>query len=70
MEEVAFLKVEAQFKLAEQSLPSLQKDRYSAVIEFYTELVDNYPQSPFLKEAEKYYSQSITKVNQYKTNNS
>lgn len=70
MEEVAFLKVEAQFKLATQSLPSLQKDRYSTVIEFYTELIDNYPQSQFLKEAEKYYSESITKVNQYKTDNS
>ncbi|MBX2940744.1 MAG: outer membrane protein assembly factor BamD [Cyclobacteriaceae bacterium] len=70
LEEVAFLKVEAQYRLATQSLPSLQKERYSTVIEFYTELIDNYPQSQFLKEAEKYYSESITKVNQYKINNS
>lgn len=70
LEEVAFLKVEAQFKLATQSLPSLQKERYTTVIEFYTELIDNYPQSQFLREAEKYYSESITKVNQYKTDNS
>lgn len=70
LEEVAFLKVEAQFKLATQSLPSLQQERYTTVIEFYTELIDNYPQSQFLREAEKYYSESISKVNQYKTGNS
>ncbi len=67
LEETAFLKVEAQFKLAEQSLPSLQKERYTTVVEFYIALVDGYPNSRFLKLAEKYYTESVIKLNQYKT---
>lgn len=70
IEEMAFLKVESQFKLASQSLPSLQEERFNIVIEFYTELVDNYPNSEYLKSAEKYYTESLTKVNKTLTDNS
>lgn len=70
IEEMAFLKVEAQFKLASQSLPRLQDERFKIVIEYYTELVDNYPNSQFLKSAEKYYTESLTKVNKLITDNS
>jgi outer membrane protein assembly factor BamD len=70
LEEVAYLKVLAQFRLAEKSFANLQPKRYGAVIEFYQELVDNYPSSRFLKEAQKFYSESLTKVNQQKTKNS
>ena len=69
-EEMAFLKVEAQFKLASQSLPGLQEERYHTVIEYYTQLVDSYPNSTFLKDAEKYYVESLTKVNNTTTDNS
>jgi outer membrane protein assembly factor BamD len=66
-EEVSFLKVEAQYKLAEKSFLSLQPKRYQAVIEYYQQLVDSYPASKFLKSAEKYYSDSMNKMNQFKT---
>lgn len=62
LEEVAFLKVESQFELASQSLPSLQQARFNTVIEYYTELVDSYPNSSFLKEAEKFYTESLDKI--------
>lgn len=68
IEEMAFLKVEAQFKLASQSLPSLQEERFKTVIEFYTALVDSYPNSQYLKDAEKYYTESLTKVNKLTDN--
>lgn len=70
LEEVAFLKVEAQFRLANQSLPSLQHERFKTVLEFYREFVDNFPSSEFLREAEKFYVQSLAKVNNSKTDNS
>ncbi|HNP94486.1 MAG TPA: outer membrane protein assembly factor BamD [Cyclobacteriaceae bacterium] len=70
LEEVAFLKVEAQFRLATQSLPSLQKERYSVVLDFYKDLIDSYPNSEFLREAEKFYTESLSKVNKLKTDNS
>ncbi len=70
LEEMAFLKVEAQYRLAILSLTKLQEDRFSTVIEYYKELVDGYPNSNYLKEAEKLYSESLTRVNKLKTDNS
>lgn len=70
LEEVAYLKVVAQFQLAEQSFLRLQLERYTAVIEFYQELADSYPSSKFLKEVEELYSESLSQVNKIKTENS
>lgn len=67
LEQIAYLKVEAQFRFAEKSFISLQAKRYQTVVEFYQELVDSYPESKFIKDAEKYYSESIAKMNQLKT---
>jgi len=67
LEELAYLKVVAQYRFAQQSFNHLQSERYTLVIEFYQELVDNFPESKFLKEVEKFYSESLAKVNQLKT---
>lgn len=70
LEEVTYKKLLAQFKLAEQSIPSKQLDRYNATLEYYKDLVDNYPNSPFLKEAQRFYSESLYQVNKLKPKNS
>lgn len=70
LEEIAYLKVEAEYRLAKQSLPNLQLERYTQVIAYYQELVDSYPSSPFLKDAEKFYSDSLEMINKLKNNNS
>ncbi len=70
LEELAYLKVLAEYRLAHQSFPSLQLERYNSVVSFYQELVDNFPGSTFLKEAEKLYSESLDKINKLKNNNS
>jgi outer membrane protein assembly factor BamD len=70
LEEVSYLRVLAEYKLAQQSLPNLQLERYTLVVTYYQELVDYYPQSAFLKEAEKLYSDSLEKINKLKNNNS
>jgi outer membrane protein assembly factor BamD len=70
LEQVAYMKVLAQFKLAEQSISSKQLDRYNATLEYYKELIDNYPQSQYLKEAQRFYSESLLQVNKLKTKNS
>ncbi len=70
LEEVAYLRVDAGYRLAHQSLPGLQLERYTLVISYYQELVDSYPESKFIKEAEKLYSDSLDKINKLKTNNS
>ncbi|MBS1681740.1 MAG: outer membrane protein assembly factor BamD [Bacteroidetes bacterium] len=63
LEEAAYLKIEAQFKLAEQSILSKQLERYNSTVEFYKELIDSYPSSSFLKQAEPMYTASLNKIN-------
>ncbi len=70
LEQVAYLKIIAQFKLAQQSIPSKQLERFNSTLEFYKELVDNYPKSPFLREAQRMYSESMVQVSKLKTKNS
>ena len=68
LEELAFLKVQAQYKLALVSIPRKQMERYMAAVDFYKELVDNFPNSSYLKEAQKFYSDSLNKINELKAN--
>jgi outer membrane protein assembly factor BamD len=68
LEEAAYLKVVAEFELAEVSIPSKQFERYSTTLDYYKELVDNFPNSPFLKEAQRFYSESLSQVNKLKKN--
>jgi len=68
LEEAAYLKVLAEFELAQVSIPSKQMERYSATLDFYKELIDNFPNSPFLKEAERFYTESLNQLNKLKNN--
>ncbi len=61
-EEMAYLKVLAQFDLANSTIESKQKERYSDASKFYLELVDKYPQSSYLKVAEKMFEKSNQEV--------
>jgi outer membrane protein assembly factor BamD len=70
MEELTYLKLLAQYKLANQSIYSKQKDRFSATVDYYKELVDNYPKSEYLKEAQRYYTESLDQLNKLKTKKS
>ena len=70
MEELTYLKVQAQYKLAQQSIVTKQLDRYTATLDFYKELVDNYPQSTYLKDAQRYYADSLNEINKLKTKKS
>ena len=69
IEEVSYLIIASEYKLALVSIPSKQIDRFKAVVEHYKEFIDDYPQSEFLKEAEKYYADSLSKLNKTKNNN-
>jgi outer membrane protein assembly factor BamD len=57
-EELSFLKVGAQYTLAENSFDHKQKDRYADVVKFYKELVDKYPTGDYVRDAEKMYDNS------------
>ncbi|MCC6835658.1 MAG: outer membrane protein assembly factor BamD [Cytophagales bacterium] len=68
LEESAYLKVQAEFELASISIVSKQLERFNTTLDYYKELVDNFPNSTFLKDAERYYTQSLERVNKLKNN--
>src|SRR5258707_411331 len=69
LEQISYLKVLAQFKLAQQSIFSKQLERYTSTVDFYRELVDGYPGSQYLKEAERMYTTSLNQINFLKSKN-
>lgn len=69
LEEITYLKVQAQYKLAQQSIPAKQLERYTSTLEYYRELIDGYPGSSYLKNAESMYTASINQINFLKSKN-
>lgn len=61
-EELSYLRVDAQHNLASSSFADKQKDRYQDVVKFYKEFVDKYPQSGYLRDAEKLYTNSLKEL--------
>jgi outer membrane protein assembly factor BamD len=51
-EEAAFLRMEAQYNLARESVASKQRERYFDMIGFYQNFVDKYPKSKYQRAAE------------------
>lgn len=68
LEEAAYLKVLAEFEYAKVSIPSKQLERYVLTLEYYQELLDNFPNSAFLKDAQRFYVESQNQVNKLKNN--
>lgn len=65
-EEAQYLIIDAEYKMAEKSFSSLQRERYQAVVDHYKDFVDQYPESKFLKDAEKQYAESLQKLKSLK----
>jgi len=68
VEEIIYLQIDAQFKLADASIISKKKERYYETIEMYEEFVDNYPESKFVKPAGNIYEDSITQIGKLSKN--
>ncbi len=67
VEDAHFLIVISHYKLAEKSILSKQKERYQGVVDDYIQFLDRYPNSPYLKEAERYYVDSLDKLGKLKS---
>ena len=63
--ELQYLKIEAAYQMADQSIPSKQEGRYKDVIEMYEEYVDDYPESGYLAEAQKLFSEALKKLEKF-----
>ncbi|MDX2188499.1 MAG: outer membrane protein assembly factor BamD [Bacteroidota bacterium] len=55
LEEVAFLKIEAQYTYANISIDSKKRERFNAGIDYYYYFIDKYPNSRQIKAAEAIY---------------
>jgi outer membrane protein assembly factor BamD len=69
IEELAFLKIEAEYTLAKESIPSKQLERFRTTIEYYQAFVDSYPGSKYTKSAEGYYDSSLNQINKLTAKN-
>jgi outer membrane protein assembly factor BamD len=58
-EEIAFKKLEAEYKLAKKSTDNRKKERYQAAVEFYDVFLEKYPNSKFIRQAEDMYTASL-----------
>lgn len=67
IEESNFLILDSHFHLAQLSIYTKQRERYQEVVDFYLEFIDRYPNSEFLKDAEKFYVESLDKLSKMKT---
>lgn len=65
-EEVAYLKILAQYEFARISTRRRQQVRFQEVIKHYTEFIDAYPGSGYSKSAERLYSSSIRALSKFK----
>lgn len=61
-EEVQFLIVKSYYLLAKNSISSKQEERYGQTIDAYYNFIDKYPNSPFIKDAEKIFTDSNNKL--------
>ena len=61
-EELAFLKVDAEYSLAKNSLETKQKERYQESISYYKAFIDKFPASKYIKQAEKMYESSQKEI--------
>jgi len=66
-EDVLFLILKSSFLLADNSVYSKQKERYQATVDEYYSFIGEFPESQFVKEAERIYT-STMKILDDKTN--
>lgn len=57
-----YMVVKAWYNYARVSVSEKQEERYAATLNAYQELVDNYPKSPYLRDAEKLFTQADNNI--------
>ena len=64
-EDAQYYKILAQYNLAEQSVLSKQVERYTDAKKSYEEFIDKFPESNYLKQAEKIYQNVLEKIGNF-----
>jgi outer membrane protein assembly factor BamD len=66
MDEYQYMIVKSFYKFAKASIKEKQEERYVNVLSAYQELVDNFPKSKYIKDAEKYFSLASNNIKKLK----
>lgn len=62
-EQAMFYITRSAYLLAQSSVEEKKKQRYKDTVEYYLAFIDRFPESRFVREAEKIYSQSLKYIN-------
>ena len=54
-EEISFKRVEAQYELSKLSIQSLKEERYQKTLEYYYYLLDRFPESEYIEDAQSIF---------------
>ena len=57
-EEISFLRVQAQYELSKMSIQSLKQERFEKAIEYYYYLVDRFPESDYIQNAQSIFDET------------
>jgi outer membrane protein assembly factor BamD len=58
VEEVAYMQVDAQYRLALRSIYSKKRERFQKALDYYQEYIDDYPEGEYVKDAQKIFDDS------------
>ncbi len=67
-EEINFMVLKSRFELAQKSIESKKEERFKNTVESYYTFVDQYPESQYIKDAERIYDMSNKNLVKYKSN--
>ncbi|WP_224744116.1 outer membrane protein assembly factor BamD [Pontibacter aquaedesilientis] len=68
-EQASYLRIDAQYRFALESVPDKQQERFMEAVDFYQSFIDQYPDSRFLRSAEQVYSSTQSELEKLKKNN-
>ncbi len=64
-EEIMFLILESSYRLADRSVPERRLERFQATIDEYYAFVEEYPESEYINDAERYFNNSLSILDDY-----
>ena len=65
VEEADYYTILAQYEYAQQSITSKQQERYREVKDYYEMFIDRYPQSEFIRTAERIYGNTLDRLEDF-----
>ena len=67
MEDYQITILRARYEFAQRSTLKAQPERYRMVVDEYFNYTNTFPDGKFLSEAEKYYKEALTKIEELPT---